>query len=288
LEISAELIWQAVVNGLALGWIYVLMALGLTLIFGIMNIMQFAHGEIYMVGAYIVYYLTASFKVPLFPAIGISMLIMAAGGLILERLLFRRLRVDFLPAIIGATGLQLILQSGAVVVFGLYQRNIPILAQGSFTIMGSVVPKDRVVAVLVAMFLSLALYVFLKVTKFGQAMVGSAENAEGAILQGISPNRMAALSMAVGCALAAAGGVLAGSLFVLQPFMGLMPLMKGMTILVLGGMGSLPGAFIGGMILGLIDGVVPILWGPGLASITPLCFVIVVLLIKPQGLFGHE
>ena len=275
------------VNGLAMGWIYVLMALGLTLIFGIMHIMQFAHGEIYMLGAYAVYYLTASFKVPLFPAIALSMLIMAIAGLIIERLLFRRLR-DFLAAVIGATGLQLILQSGAMVMFGVYQRSIPILAQGSINIMGSVVPKDRVVAVLVAMFLSLVLYVFLRTTKFGRAMVGSAQNPEGAILQGISPNRMAALAMAVGCALAAAGGVLAGSLFELNPYMGLMPLLKGMTIIVLGGMGSLPGAFIGGMILGLVDGVGPVLFGHGLASIVPLFFVIAVLLIKPQGFFGRE
>jgi branched-chain amino acid transport system permease protein len=240
-----------------------------------------------MLGAYAVYYLTASFKVPLFPAIALSMLIMAVAGLIIERLLFRRLR-DFLAAVIGATGLQLILQSGAMVMFGVYQRSIPILAQGSINIMGSVVPKDRVVAVLVAMFLSLVLYIFLRTTKFGRAMVGSAQSPEGAILQGISPNRMAALAMAVGCALAAAGGVLAGSLFELNPYMGLMPLLKGMTIIVLGGMGSLPGAFIGGMILGLVDGVGPVLFGHGLASIVPLFFVIVVLLIKPQGFFGHE
>ena len=287
MELSVQLIWQAVVNGLAMGWIYVLMALGLTLIFGIMRIMQFAHGEIYMLGAYAVYYFTASFKMPLFIAIGASMVTMALVGLILERFLFRRLD-DFLTAVIGATGLQLILQSGAVVMFGVYQRNLPALAHGSITFMGSVVPKDRVVAVLVAMFLSLSLYIFLKTTKYGNAMVGSAQNAQGAILQGISPYKMAALAMAIGCALAAAGGVLAGTLFTISPFMGLTPLMKGMTIIVLGGMGSLPGAFIGGMLLGLVDGVVPILWGPGLASIMPLLFVIVVLLIKPQGLFGRE
>jgi branched-chain amino acid transport system permease protein len=287
LEITAQLIWQSVINGLAMGWIYVLMALGLTLIFGIMHIMQFAHGEIYMLGAYAVYYLTASFKVPLLPAIVVSMLIMAGAGLVLERLLFRRL-TDFLPAVIGATGLQLILQSGAMVMFGVYQRNIPILAQGSLNIMGSVVPKDRVVAVLIAISFSLVLSLFLRTTKYGRAMVGSAENPEGAILQGINPNRMAALSMAVGCALAAAGGALAGSLFDLNPYMGLMPLLKGMTIIVLGGMGSLPGAFIGGIILGLVDGVAPVLLGPGLASVAPLFFVIAVLLVKPQGFFGRE
>jgi branched-chain amino acid transport system permease protein len=93
--------------------------------------------------------------------------------------------------------------------------------------------------------------------------------------------------MAIGCALAAAGGTLAGSLFALSPYMGFMPLVKGLTIIVLGGMGSLPGAFIAGMILGLMDGLVPILFGSAWASIGPLLIVIVVLVIKPQGFFGH-
>ncbi len=274
-------------NGLALGWIYVLMALGLTLIFGIMHIMQFAHGEIYMLGAYVVYYLTASFGLPLLAAMALSMIVMAGVGLVLERFLFRPLKMDWASAVVGATGLTLILQSGSVVMFGLYQRNIPLLAQGPFNIMGTVVPKDRIAAVMAAVILSLALYLFLKLTEYGQAMVASAQNPEGAILQGIDPNRMSTLSMAIGCALAAAGGTLAGSLFTLSPYMGLMPLVKGITIIVLGGMGSLPGAFIAGMTLGLIDGVVPILFGAAWASIGPLLLVIVVLVIKPQGFFGH-
>ncbi|MEW5722335.1 MAG: branched-chain amino acid ABC transporter permease [Thermodesulfobacteriota bacterium] len=288
MDLTTQALWQGVVNGLALGWIYVLMALGLTLIFGIMRIMQFAHGEIYMVGAYVVYYLTASFKLPLLPAAVLGMAAMAATGLALERLLFRPLKDDWLGAVVAATGLTLILQSGAVVVFGLYERSIPLLAQGPFNIMGTIVPKDRLVAVMVAVVLSLVLYAFLKMTRYGQAMVASAQSPEGAILQGISPDRMAALSMAIGCALAAAGGTLAGALFALSPFMGLAPLVKGCTIIVLGGMGSLPGAFIAGMMMGLIDGVVPILFGHAWAAIGPLLVVIVVLVIKPQGFFGHE
>jgi len=274
-------------NGLALGWIYVLMALGLTLIFGIMHIMQFAHGEIYMLGAYVVYYLTASLGFSLLAAMALSMVVMAAVGLILERFLFRPLKMDWASAVVGATGLTLILQSGSVVMFGLYHRNIPLLAQGPFNILGTVVPKDRIVAVVAAVILSLALYLFLKLTKYGQAMVASAQNPEGAILQRIAPNRMSALSMVIGCARAAAGGTLAGSLFNLSPYMGLVPLVKGITIIVLGGMGSLPGAFIAGMTLGLIDGLVPILFGAAWASIGPLLIVIWVLVIKPQGFFGH-
>jgi branched-chain amino acid transport system permease protein len=287
LDLPVQAIWQGIINGLALGWIYVLMALGLTLIFGIMHIMQFAHGEIYMIGAYVVYYLTASFKLPLILATALSMVVLAAGGLTLERFLLRPLKDDRLSAVVATTGLTLILQSGAVVVFGLYERSIPMLARGPFKIMGLAVPKDRVVAVVVALMLSICLYLFLKLTKYGQAMVASAQNAEGAILQGISPEKMASMAMAIGCALAAAGGTLAGALFALSPFMGLPPLVKGMTIIVIGGMGSLPGAFIAGMILGLIDGLVPILFGHVWAALGPLFMVILILVIRPQGFFGH-
>ena len=133
MDLPVQAVWQGAVNGLALGWIYVLMALGLTLIFGIMHIMQFAHGEIYMIGAYVVYYLTASFKLPLFIATVLSMIVMATIGLILERFLFRPLKEDWLSAVVATTGLTLILQSGAVVVFGLYERSIPLLAHGPFT-----------------------------------------------------------------------------------------------------------------------------------------------------------
>ncbi len=264
------------------------MALGLTLIFGIMNIMQFAHGEIYMLGAYTVYYLTASYKVNLFVATVISMMVMAAFGVFLERLLFRCVRDQILPPIVVSLGLTLILQSGAAAGFGLYERSIPRLGQGSFEILGGTVPKDRIIAVACAVTLVLLLYLFLKRSKYGQAMVASAQNREGAILQGITPNKMSAMAMAIGCALAAAGGALAGSLLALGPYMGSQPLLKGLVIIVLGGMGSLLGAAIGGIILGLIDGLIPIIFGPAWASLLPLIIVIFILVVRPQGLFGHE
>lgn len=264
------------------------MALGLTLIFGIMQILQFAHGEIYMLGAYGVFYVTNSLGFPLFPATIVSMLAMALFGVMLDRFLFRRLKGQVVAPIVVSLGLTLILTSSAVVCFGLYERSIPGLAQGSITILGSVVPKDRIMAVVVAVLLSLCLYLFLKRSKYGQAMVATAQSSEGAILQGISPTKMSALAWAIGCALAAAAGSLAGSLFMLGPFMGLLPLIKGLVIIVLGGMGSLPGAVIGGVILGLIDGLVPIIFGPALAALLPLLIVILVLVFRPQGLFGVE
>lgn len=288
MDITGNVIWQGIINGLAMGWIYVLMALGLTLIFGIMNIFQFAHGEIYMLGGYAAYYVSSYFSLPLIPAIGLSIIIMALVGIMLERLLFRRVKLNMDGAVAAAVGLTLILQSGALVMFGLNQRSVPSLAYGPLEIMGLVLPKDRLTAVVLAIIVNVVLYLFLKLTKYGQAMVASAQNPEGAILQGISPDRMSALAMAIGCSLAAVGGALAGSLFTLSPFMGIPALVKGITIIVIGGMGSIPGALIGGMILGLSDGLVPILWGHTWASIGPLLLVVIILMIRPQGLFGHE
>lgn len=264
------------------------MALGLTLIFGIMSIMQFAHGEIYMLGAYIAYYFVSSYGAGFFMATIICMLAMALLGIVLERCLFRPVRGQFLAPIVISVGLTLILQSVATVSFGLYERSLPRLARGSFQLLGGIVPKDRLIAVVFAIALISFLHLFLKRSKYGQAMVASAQDREGAILQGIDSNKMSAMAMAIGCALAAAGGILAGSLFSLDPFMGTQPLLKGLVIIVLGGMGSLMGAAIGGVVLGLVDGVVPVLFGPELTALLPLIFVIFILVIRPQGLFGHE
>ena len=264
------------------------MALGLTLIFGITRIMQFAHGEVYMLGAYFVYYLSVSQRLNLLVAMLVSMAAMAVLGLGLERFLFRPVQGQMLSPIVISVGLTLILQSGALVGFGIYEKTLPSLADGSFWVLGSAIPRNRVVALAFAVALIALLYLFLKRSKYGQAITASAQNPQGAILQGINPNRMSALSMAIACALAAAGGGLAGSIFGLNPFMGTLPLVKGLIIIVLGGMGSLLGVVIGGLIIGIIDGIVPIIVGPGTAAILPLIIVILILLVRPQGLFGHE
>jgi branched-chain amino acid transport system permease protein len=289
LEESTRLIWQGIVNGLTLGWIYVLMALGLTLIFGIMNIMQFAHGELYMLAAYLAYFLCKTMGINLVATIFICMGTMAGLGVLLERFLFRPVtRGHFLAPIAISLGLTLILQSGAMGVFGLFWRSMPRLSEGSLTILGGVIPKDRIVAVSASVALLLVLYVFLKKTKYGLAMTATAQDLDGATLQGISRNRMSALVMAIGCALAAAGGILAGSLFAINPTMGVMPLLKGLIIIVVGGVGSLAGAAIAGIMLGLMDGLVILFLGPMWASLLPLILVILFLLTKPEGLLGHE
>jgi branched-chain amino acid transport system permease protein len=288
MNIDIETIWQGAVNGFSLGGIYILMALGLTLIFGIMNIMQLAHGEIYMIAAYVAYYFCVNAGIDYYLSMLMSMIIMALCGVVLEVFFFRRVRGEVMAPIVISVSFTLILQSASIALFGLSQRILPRIAHGSYVVFGSAIPADRTIVVGIAIFLVLMLYIFLKKTKYGQAMVASAQNYNGALLQGISSKTMATMAMAIACALAAAAGVLTGSLYPLTQNMGNQPLIKGLVIIVIGGTGSLVGTIVSGIFLGLVDALTPLLFGTALTALLPLVIVIAFLLIRPQGLFGHE
>ena len=170
----------------------------------------------------------------------------------------------------------------------LHQKSLPPLINGSFDFAGAGVPKDRILAIAFSVVALLILYVFLKKTRLGLAMVASAQNREGSFLKGINPNHMSMAAMAIGCALAALAGALAGSILQLQPYMGSLPMINGLVTIVLGGLGSIPGAVIGGLILGLINGIVPVMFGSAAAAVAPLVIVILVLLFRPKGILGHD
>jgi branched-chain amino acid transport system permease protein len=286
--ITGQLLTQGIISGLCLGGTYILIGLGLTLILSVMKIMQFAHGEIYMLGAFTVFYFAVINGVNLYAAIFLAMIITAIVGLIIERVLLRPLQGNFLSCVCVTTGLSLILQTGVVKGFGLAVKQIPNLWPGAFRVLGLSIPKDRFLAVIISLALTLALYIFLKKSKYGQAIVASAQHPEGALMQGINPNVMAAMVMAIGSGLAAVGGAIGGSIFNLDPYMGGMAFLKGIIIIVIGGLGSIPGVVVGGLILGISDTLVVILLGSQMALILPLILVIAILIIKPQGLFGHE
>lgn len=288
IEESSSLLISGIINGLCLAGIYILIALGLTLILSIMNILQFAHGEVYMIGAYIVYFFMVRFGMNAVLAILASMVITGILGLILERLIFRHLLNRFIFIICVATGLMLILQTSAVLLFGLDTKKIPGFVPGTINILGANVPNDRLAAVAAGIVLTSLLYLFLKRSKFGQAIVATAQNREGSILQGINPYLMYAMVMGIGSALAAVAGSFTGSIFMLDPYMGGVALMKGVAIIVIGGMGSIMGIIIGGVLLGLSDGIIAIYFGSGAATIVPLLLVIFILVIKPEGLFGDN
>jgi len=285
---SLEIFWQGVLNGLATGGIYILVALGLTLIFGIMNIVQFAHGEIYMLGAYFTYYFSTLFGFNFWIALVFSMIIVAALGLLLERFFFRSFRNQFEPSIIVAVGLMILLQTVALVTFGAETKSMSSIVPGIFKIFGAVLSWDRLMAIIIGLFLVVALFLMIAKTKIGQAMVAVSQDSYAASLYGVNVNRTSAVALSLGSALAAIAGSLMGVVFSVYPTMGGFALTKGIAVVILGGLGSIPGAVIGGLILGQIDGLVSMVSNSTISTVVGFVLIIILLLFRPRGIMGRE
>jgi branched-chain amino acid transport system permease protein len=280
---------QSFINGLMAGWIYVLVALGLTLILSIVGIIQLAHGEIYMLGGYGAYLLCVGAGLNFFLALVITAFLVALLGIVIERYLFRPFRGGVLEhTVIMAVALLLLLRTSAVIAFGGTTRAIPNPFPGALTIAGVTLSNQRLIAILLSIVLVSALFLFIRRTRIGQAMLAVSQDLDTAALQGINADRICSLAMFLGCFMAAAAGALMAVVLALSPFMGDFALMKGIAVIVLGGLGSIPGAVIGGLILGLIDGMVPPLLNAHLASTIGFVAVILILVLRPQGLLGHE
>jgi len=276
------------VNGFSAGWIYVLVALGLTLVFGIMRTVQFAHGEVYMLGAHAVFFACVVLGINIIGAFGIAVVALFILGMLMERLLFRRFRGQIEPSIIVAIGLILLFQTTAVVTFGADEKHIPRFIQGVLVIGGLRIAWDRVLSVIVGAGIMLALYAFIKGTKIGQAMIATSQDMDAATLQGVNVNRISSVSMGIGSALAAVAGGIMGSIFTVEPFMGSFAITKGLAVIILGGLGSIGGAVIGGLILGLVDGVVSLYSSSTMASIVGFALIVLILIVKPSGLMGGD
>jgi branched-chain amino acid transport system permease protein len=283
-----ETILQGIFNGLVMGWIYVLVALGLTIVFSIMGIVQFAHGEVYMLGAYCTYWIAVVLGLNVFVALFLAALVMGVVGIILERLLFRRFRGQIEGSIIVAIGLILLMQTIAAIGFGTQDKWIPTMIPGVLNIGNIKIPWERALSVIIGMILVLVLFLFIRGTKMGQAMIATSQDIEAATLQGIDVNRVSMVSMAIGCALAAIAGGLMGAIFGVQPVMGSYAMEKGIAVIILGGLGSIWGAVIGGLLLGLIDGLVPLGSNTTVASIIGFSIIVLILIVKPRGFLGHE
>lgn len=279
---------QNLLNGFMSGWIYILVALGLTLVLSIVGIVQLAHGEIYMIGAYVIYYFCVVAGLNFFLSLLISVLFTGLLGIILERLFLRPFRSDVEGAIITTISLILILQTAIIAISGPGYKDIPGPIQGVVTILGARLSWERLITILVSISLVSTLLVFINRTKIGQAMVAVSEDRDAASLMGINVNRVSSVAMFLGCALAAAAGGLTGAIFDLTPFMGDFALMKGIEVIILGGLGSIPGAIIGGLILGLVDGLITPLVSVQMANIIGLVVIVLILLFRPRGLLGHE
>jgi branched-chain amino acid transport system permease protein len=223
-----------------------------------------------------------------FVALVIATVFVGGLGIIVERLAFRPLQGNPDRSMIVSIGLMLALQNVMLAIAGGIAKSIKSPFPGVVHIYGTTISWDRLIIVLVAVFLVAVLFIFIKTSKTGQAMRAISEDRVAAGLQGISINRISATAMCMGCGLAAIAGAVVGPIFAVSPTMGTFALTKGISVIILGGLGSLAGAVFGGLIIGMIDGIVPLYTSGYAASVISFAMVIVILLVRPRGILGHE
>ncbi len=283
-----QLISQVVANGLMTGMVYVLMALGFTLIFGIMRVVNFAHGELYMIGAFAILVLCGTFGVNYYVAVVAAVFIAAIIGVVLEHTLLRRFVGKDLNCMIMALAISISLQALAGIFFGPQEQSVARPVTGIFDIGGVIVPRDRIVVGGIALLVLIAFYVFLRYTRYGLGMRAVAQDPDAAALQGIRPGIIYAMAFGVGSLLAGLGGALMAPVYTIFPYMGSVPMMKAFIVVILGGLGSLPGAVIGGLLLGLVESGVASFYNSTIATMVAFGLVILILLFRPNGLMGHR
>jgi branched-chain amino acid transport system permease protein len=286
--LSSVAFLQSIVNGLASSGIYILVALGLTLVMSIMGIVQMSHGEIYMIGAYCAYYMVVHLGLNFFLALLIAVVFVGCIGIFLERVFFRPFRGELDRAVIISIGLILVFQNLILSIAGGNPRSYNSPITGVLRIFGTAISWERLFIVFTGIVLLVALFIFINKTKTGQAMLAISQDRVGAALLGININRLSAVAMFLGCGLAAIAGALVGALFSMSPTMGTFALMKGIAVIVLGGLGSISGAVIGGLIIGMIDGIMPVLTTSHITGLISFTVIILILIFRPQGISGHE
>lgn len=282
------------INGLSLGSVYAIIALGYTMVYGIAKMLNFAHGDIIMVGAYIIYYSMTSFGINPILSIVISMALCTVLGVVIERVAYRPLRnaSSSLAVLITAIGVSYLLQNTALLLFSANTKTFssvvsldPIkLFDGQLTISG-----EAIVTIVVCIVIMVGLTLFVNKTKAGQAMQAVSEDKGAAQLMGINVNGTIALTFAIGSALAAVAGALMCSTYPnLTPYTGTMPGIKAFVAAVFGGIGSIPGAMIGGLLIGIIEILGKAYISSQLADAIVFAVLIVVLLVKPTGILGKN
>jgi branched-chain amino acid transport system permease protein len=286
----AEYFLQLAANGVVTGGVYALVALGLTLIFGVLGIINFAHGEFYMLGAYVGLVLVLRLGVPFVLALPLAMVAMALGGIVTERLVFRRLRRTHpTQSIVSSFGLAIALQTAALHVFG-PQPAVIRTSFGSTPIAfaGVRLTLQRLLIPLVAAALVLLFHLLVRRTWMGLSLRAASQNPATAALMGIDINAVAAATFAIGTALAAGAGVLIGSVLLMQPTMGSMVVLKSFTVVILGGLGNVYGAVGAGLLLGVTESLTAGFLTNDFKDILAFLVVVLVLLLRPTGLFGRH
>ncbi len=284
-----ELILQTCLNAVYAASFMALVAVGLVLIFGVMGIINFAHGELYMLGAYAVVAVYADAKFSFFVAVAVGLIFVGLVGIGMERGLFRPMRDNPLGGLAVSIGFLLILQALAVVGFGVRMEHIPPPTQvvlNVFGTEGAVLPLQRLYVIVATVVLLGGLWLFLRRTRFGWALRACAQDPEAASLQGISINQTARLAMFIGASLAGVAGALTAPLVRTHPYMGHSVIGTAFIIVIVGGIGSLEGAVLAAILYAFVHTFVTTFYDGVIADIVGLTLMLAVLIVKPTGLLG--
>ena len=285
-----DLLWQLLTNGLINGSFYALSALGLTLVFGLMRVVNFAHGEFYVFGGLLGWSLTALAGIPFFVALVLVIVLMGAVGYAIDRLLIERVREHGEePSILLTIGLSIFLANTALLTFGTAPQRIASPFPSSPVFWGPVVvTQARLFTVVVCALLVVAAHLLIQKTRLGQAMRATFQDPMAAQLVGIRTAQIYGATFALGTALAGVAGMLLGSIYVAQAAIGGLISAKAFVVVILGGMGSFWGAVIGGLVLGIVEALWAGYISVGMVDAIGFLLVIVMLLFRPYGLFGKN
>ena len=267
---------QLVLNGIVIGVIYALIAMGLSLIFGVLEIVNFAHGEFYMLGAMLAYFLTVNLDLGYWPVVAIVTIVGLAVGYVLYEGMLQAVHGDgFERSILLTLGLSMVLQNGALFLFTATPRMLETPLSYSNIVVGDLrLPLSRALALTLGVAAFAALYFILQRTRIGKAMRGVAQNRDAAMMVGIDPRAISRLAVAVGIGLSGLAGAVLAPVYAVHPLMGFAFVFKAFAIVIIGGLGNIAGAAIAAVMLGVVD-------------VLAFVSMILVLLLKPQGLFGR-
>lgn len=286
-----QIFFQQLINGVALGSIYALVSLGYTMVYGTIRLINFAHGDIFMMGAFVGYYLITVLQMNVFLAMCISVLFCAILGVLIERIAYKPLRNSTrVAALITAIGVSYLLQNIIIYFVGPEVKAFPsVIPTQIFRVFGLVINSKQILVVAITLILMVLLQVIVRHTKMGKAMRAVAVDAEAAQLMGINVDRVISFTFALGSGLAGFAGVLVGINYnSIAPTMGTAYGMKAFIAAVVGGVGSIPGAMVGGYLIGLLETIVTFLGWSSYRDAAVYVLLIIILLVLPSGLFGKN
>ena len=272
------------IDGLIQSCIYMTMAFGMVLVFSILGILNWAHGQFYMFGAIVVYYAVTAAGIPFPVSILISAVAVGMLGILVEKGIIERVKGDLYVTVV-TMALIFFFEGAASMLFGLQDKGLAMVLPGVLDLGSFSVSYQKVAVVLFTLIVMVAMYIVLNFTKVGLAIRAAAQEPGAASLYGISVGRISLIVMGIGCALAAMAGSIMAPVYMVNPFIGRIPMIMSLLAIVIGGLGSLTGAIVGGFILGFLNSIVAYHLSY-LSEVVLFLLVILILLVRPQGLFG--